>query len=83
MAEQNQISGAAMIEATGWGKAPFHGSKAHLYELIDADSIGKFGRERFWLAACGAEAFTHDKAPMFSAGSWSRCKKCERSVNHG
>lgn len=79
----SQVSGPALTGKKGWGKAPFCGNKSHYFELIGADAIGSFGRELYWVAACGTEAVTHGKAPMFSAGSWKRCKNCERRVKHG
>lgn len=67
----------------GWGKAPFGGHRAHYFAEVASDAIGKHGRHRFWVAKCGAEAVTHDKAPMFNQGSYARCKNCERKVVRG
>lgn len=78
-----QISDGPLPGNKGWGKAPFCGNKAHYFELIYADSIGPHGREKYWVALCGVDAVTADRVPMFAAGSWKRCKNCERRVNHG
>lgn len=64
----------------GWGVAPFCGRRAHYFTEVASDAIGKHGRHRFWVAKCGTEAVTHDKAPMFSPGSYARCKNCEREA---
>jgi len=76
MAEITITAGRAAWKQ-GWGKAPFHGMKAHYFTEVSSDAIGTHGRHRFWVAACGAEAVTHDKAPMFEPGNWPRCKRCE------
>ncbi|HBO3404147.1 hypothetical protein [Pseudomonas aeruginosa] len=78
-----QVSEGSLTSKKGWGKAPFSGNKAHHFELIYADAIGPQGREKYWVALCGADAVTTDKAPMFSAGSWQRCKNCERRARNG
>ena len=78
-----QVADGLLPGKKGWGKAPFCGNKAHLFELVFADTIGPHGREKYWVALCGADAVTTDKAPMFSAGSWQRCKNCERRASHG
>lgn len=78
-----QVADGPLPVKKGWGKAPFCGNKAHHFELIYADAIGPQGREKYWVALCGADAVTTDKAPMFSAGSWQRCKNCERRARNG
>lgn len=77
-----QISDGALGLKEGWGKAPFHGMRAHYFVEVASDAIGKHGRHRFWLAACGAEAVTHDKAQMLGIGSWERCKACLKKRNN-
>ncbi|HEJ5874566.1 hypothetical protein I5K34_27605 [Pseudomonas aeruginosa] len=81
--EDTQVSGGPIPGKKGWGKAPFSGNKAHHFELIYAGAIGPQGREKYWVALCGADAVTTDKAPMLSAGSWQRCKNCERRERNG
>ena len=76
-----QISDGALGLKEGWGKAPFHGMRAHYFVEVASDAIGKHGRHRFWRAECGAEAVTHDKAAMFAMGSWERCKVCLKKWN--
>lgn len=76
-----QISDGALGLKEGWGKAAFHGMRAHYFVEVASDAIGKHGRHRFWRAECGAEAVTHDKAPMFAMGSWDRCKACLKKRN--
>ncbi len=76
-----QISGGALGLKEGWGKAAFHGMRAHYFVEVASDAIGKHGRHRLWRAECGAEAVTHDKAPMFSMGSWERCETCLKKRN--
>ncbi len=76
-----QMSDGALGLKEGWGKAPFHGMRAHYFVEVASDAIGKHGRHRFWRAECGAEAVAHDKAAMFAMGSWERCKVCLKKRN--
>lgn len=76
-----QISDGALGLKEGWGKAPFHGMRAHYFVEVASDAIGKHGRHRFWRAECGTEAVTHDKAQMLGMGSWERCKACLKKRN--
>lgn len=76
-----QISDGALGLKEGWGKAPFHGMRAHYFVEVASDAIGKHGRHRFWRAECGAEAVTHDKAQMLGMGSWDRCRACLKKRN--
>jgi hypothetical protein len=76
-----QMSGGALGLKEGWGKAPFHGMRAHYFVEVASDAIGKHGRHRFWRAVCGAEAVTHDKASMLAMGNWERCKVCLKKRN--
>lgn len=76
-----QISDGPLAQTEGWAKPPFHGMRAHYFVQVSADAIGKHGRYRGWKAICGAEATTHDKAPMFGRGSWERCKSCLKKRN--
>ncbi|RJX81302.1 hypothetical protein [Pseudomonas sp. LS-2] len=76
-----QITDGKLEQIEGWAKPFFGGSRAHYFIQIAADTIGKHGRYRGWKAVCGAEATTHDKAPMFGMGSWQRCKSCLRKRN--
>ncbi|SEJ52954.1 hypothetical protein SAMN04244572_04354 [Azotobacter beijerinckii] len=69
--------GSAAGQKSGWFKAPFSGEKAHYFTETASDAIGEHGRHRFWKAACGAEAVSHDKAPMFFEGNFERCAKCK------
>ncbi|HEY0287165.1 MAG TPA: hypothetical protein VGC62_09170 [Pseudomonas sp.] len=76
-----QISDGKLEQTEGWAKPCFHGKRAHYFVQVSADAIGKYGRHRFWKAECGAEAVTHDKAPMFGMGNWERCKACLKKRN--
>ncbi|QZI68694.1 hypothetical protein K5F93_20120 [Pseudomonas protegens] len=76
-----QISDGKLEQAEGWAKACFSGSRAHYFVQVSADAIGPGGRYRSWKSVCGTEAITHDKAPMFGAGSWERCKACLKKRN--
>lgn len=76
-----QISDGALGLKEGWGKAPFHGMRAHYFVEVASDAIGKHGRHRFWRAECGTEAVTHDKAQMLGMGSWERCRACLKKRN--
>lgn len=76
-----QITDGALGKKEGWAKAAFSGSRAHYYVEIAANAISNHGRHRLWKAVCGAEAETHDKAPMFGIGSYERCKNCLKKRN--
>jgi hypothetical protein len=76
-----QISDGKLEQTEGWAKPAFHGQRAHYFTQLSADAIGRHGRYRAWRAVCGAEAITHDRAPMFGIGSWERCKACLKRRN--
>lgn len=76
-----QISDGKMEQAEGWAKPCFSGFRAHYFVQTSSDAIGPGGRYRSWKSVCGAEATTHDKAPMFGMGNWERCKACLKKRN--
>jgi len=76
-----QITGLASQVKSGWLKPMFPFSmKAHLFEQEFSLPDGNGGHSYAWKAVCGVEAFSTVQAPMFEAGRWTRCKKCEKQL---
>ncbi|MEG1625101.1 hypothetical protein [Pseudomonas sp.] len=75
------ITGPASTAERGWLKPAFPFSvRAHFFvqERSAPDADG--GHCYAWRSLCGVDAFTGSRTPMFEAGNWTRCKKCEQQV---
>ncbi|WP_110970856.1 hypothetical protein [Pseudomonas huaxiensis] len=77
-----QITGPATTAAEGWMKPAFpHSGKAHYFEQeLELPSTESQGSAYAWHSLCGIDSVSTGKVPMFEAGSWSRCKRCEHRL---
>lgn len=67
----------------GWMTASCFG-KAHFFRRTSASGICDSGRVHGWVSVCGEHATSTDRWPMFSAGSYQKCKKClKKDPSHG
>lgn len=78
-----QITGPATQAEKGWLKPMFPiTGKAHYFNLdLELPATATECRAYYWIALCGVDAASTEKVPMFDAGNWSRCKKCERAIS--
>ncbi|WP_145150851.1 hypothetical protein [Pseudomonas oryzihabitans] len=55
---------------------------AHYFKQTQADQIGPdgHGRVRHWRSLCGVEVTTSDRVPMFDAGNWRHCQRCQQKL---
>lgn len=77
-----QITGPATQAKNGWLKPMFPiTGKAHYFnQESDLPAVTTQGRAYFWRTLCGVDTVSTERVPMFDAGNWSRCKKCERAI---
>lgn len=75
------ITGPASAAESGWLKPAYpFAVKAHFFEQEQSVPDGEGGRSFAWRSLCGVDAFSTRQAPMFEAGNWTRCKKCEQQM---
>lgn len=76
-----QITGLATKASFGWFKPAHQFSvRAHVFKRAYSSPNGSGGTSHAWKAICGVEVFSTQQAPMFEAGNWTRCKKCEQQL---
>jgi hypothetical protein len=77
-----QITGPASQADSGWLKPtfPIRGKVHYFAKLKGFDAITSNGRDYYWESLCGIDAVSTERTPMFEAGNWSRCKKCEQQM---
>lgn len=70
-------SGAPVDEGftQGWGLHPFKGKLAHNWKRVECDALpdGAYGL----VSACGMETVVNRQWPLFDAGTFEFCRRCE------
>ena len=74
------MPGPAAGWARGWGKAAFCAGHAHYFFVSDQQPAKKKTGlpATVWESGCGVRTVTNERVPMYEAGSWPRCMRCER-----
>ncbi|WP_454869582.1 hypothetical protein [Pseudomonas putida] len=81
MNEVVMITGPASTAQRGWLKPAYPFSvKAHYFEQEQSLPDLRGGLSYAWRSLCGVDAFSTQQAPMFEAGNWTRCKRCEKQL---
>ncbi|MCP3750762.1 hypothetical protein D3C77_482930 [compost metagenome] len=77
------ITGPASTAERGWLKPmfPIRGKAHHFARIKGFGAITSQGRAYYWESLCGIDAVSTEKVPMFEAGNWTRCKRCEHQLN--
>jgi hypothetical protein len=74
------VSGGPVADdfASGWGKHPFNGEKAHHWT---ADRSVKVDGVLYGLdSACGLQTIATPRVPLLGAGSYEYCRRCEKKL---
>lgn len=75
------ITGPASTVKNGWLKPAYpFAVKAHYFEQEQSVPDGSGGWSFAWRSLCGVDAYSTRQTPMFEAGNWTRCKKCEQQM---
>lgn len=76
------MSGGKTDLEKGWLMAPGTWNCAHYFKQTQADQIGPdgHGRVRHWKSLCGVDAMTTDRIPMFGAGNYRHCQRCQQKL---
>lgn len=82
MSQIAMITGPASTAERGWLKPAFPFSvRAHYFMRERSAKDVDGGQCYAWRSLCGVDAFTSGRAPMFEAGNWTRCKRCENQLS--
>ncbi|MDD2046125.1 hypothetical protein [Pseudomonas putida] len=75
------ITGPASTDKNGWLKPAYpFAVKAHFFEQEQSVPDDDGGHSFAWRSLCGVDAYSSRQVPMFEAGIWTRCKKCEQQM---
>lgn len=77
-----QIGGPPTKAKSGWLKPmfPIRGKAHHFDQDTDLPAVSTKGPAFFWRSLCGIDTVSTERVPMFEAGNWDRCKKCEQAI---
>lgn len=82
MSKIARIGGTATQASEGWLKPMFPiAGRAHYFEKeFELPALDGLGVAVSWHSLCGIDAVSTGKMPMFDAGNWVRCKRCEQQM---
>lgn len=82
MSKVAMIGGPPTQASEGWLKPMFPiTGMAHYFEKeFDLPAVDGQGMAASWHSLCGLDAISTEKMPMFEAGNWVRCKRCEQQM---
>ncbi len=82
MSKVAMIGGTATQATEGWLKPMFPiTGRAHYFEKeFELPALDDQGVAASWHSLCGIDSISTGKMPMFDAGNWVRCKRCEQQM---